>query len=239
MRGSEKCLLPVFDSEWPEIIVTHSAYLQLLPKDFNALTDPEKELTVLLPPDAALNKVLGGFQQKKLSAEDAALVLKHHILTGLYDAKELKEMVKKDPKMPVVTTLAEDMGELTVGLENGKITFTANNTVSVTEADISACSEMQIIHKINTIIIPDDMELDVEALPAGNPALLPGNAAAGPGPAAAVPDGVLDDSAAPGPAPSPAESETSSRSSGTSSAHGISGVAVGTVVAGFMAVAAL
>jgi hypothetical protein len=185
----------------------------LSPEEFALLQNPASNITLLLPPESDLLKLLGGFQASKLSSADAVEILKYHVLPEYLESMEL---IEKDGD--TVPTLAGTDAMLMVNVDGDKVTFVANNTVTVVEADIDACSETQVIHKIDKVIIPEGIDADLSAFPVGDPSVLD---------TAIAPVGSSPKDLPPGSAPGP------------SAAYGTSGIALGTAFAALVAIVAL
>jgi hypothetical protein len=185
----------------------------LSPQEFALLQNPASNLTLLLPPESDLLKLLGGFQTQQLPTADALEILKYHVLPKYLDSMDLVEM-----DGDTVPTLAGMDAMLMVDVEGDKVTFVANNTVTVVEADIDACSETQVIHKIDKVIIPDGIDADLSTFPPGDPSVLD---------TALAPSSSSPKDLPPGSAPGP------------DAAYGTSGIALGTAFAALVAIVAL
>jgi hypothetical protein len=148
--------------------------LQVLdPASIAILADPTANLTVFVPPQEALLKVVGGWQSGAISNVDIATILKLHIVPEMLLAADL--VTFEGESLP---TLAGEE-QLMVSLEGDKIALMANNTVLVVEDDIEACTDGQVIHTVDGVLIPEGLDLDLAALPDGDLTAVAGLAPAG------------------------------------------------------------
>lgn len=143
------------------------------PASIAILTDPAANLTVFVPPQEALLKVLGGWQSGAIPIADVATILKLHIVPDVLLGADL--VTFEGESLP---TLAGNE-ELMVSLEGDKVALMANNTVFVVEDDIEGCTDSQVIHTVDGLLIPEGLELDLAALPDGNLGEVAGLAPAG------------------------------------------------------------
>lgn len=126
------------------------------------LTNPAANLTIFVPPQDALLKVIGGFQNGIITQADVATILKLHMVTDVLLGADL--ITFEGETLPTLAG-AED---LMVSIEGDKIALMANNTVMVVKEDLDSCTDTQVIHTIDGLLIPEGMELDLAALPTGD-----------------------------------------------------------------------
>ena len=133
------------------------------PASLALLLDPAANLTVFVPPEDAVLRLVGGLDSGALALDDASAILRLHVVTEPLLAEMLIEM--EGDALPTALG-ADDM--LLVGLDGDTVTLTANNTVLVTAVDLEGCSETQVIHRVDGLLIPEGLEVDIAALPLGD-----------------------------------------------------------------------
>lgn len=139
-------------AETPEFTTLLAAVSAADPAVLEALSDPEAELTVFAPTDAAfavLAEALGEEAFAAVLADTAGLsgILLYHVVPGVVRSGDLLGL------------LEENMGALTVTTANGaEVTFTATedgvfiNDAQIVVTDIDAANG--VIHVIDAVILP-------------------------------------------------------------------------------------
>lgn len=139
-------------AETPEFTTLLAAVSAADPAVLEALSDPEAELTVFTPTDAAfavLAEALGEEAFAAVLADTAGLsgILLYHVVPGVVRSGDLLGL------------LEENMGALTVTTANGaEVTFTATedgvfiNDAQIVVTDIDAANG--VIHVIDAVILP-------------------------------------------------------------------------------------
>lgn len=133
------------------------------PATVATLLDPAANLTVFVPPNEAVLKLVGGIESGALALDDVGAILRLHLVPEPLSSEMIIEM--EGELLP--TLLGED-DMLLVGTEGDAVSLTANNTVLITAVDLDGCSDSQILHRIDGLLIPEGMDIDVDALPVGD-----------------------------------------------------------------------
>lgn len=123
----------------------------------DALLNPDANVTILSPPEAAL-------QQLSVESPDVLEdVLLAHVILQRFTAEEF---VDEGDGAEIET--ANSLVNLELDLSDGVAFMLGNITASVIEADIDACAPNSIIHAISEALIPPEVNLGAgsrDALP--------------------------------------------------------------------------
>jgi transforming growth factor-beta-induced protein len=156
-------------AETPEFSTLLTAVVAADPSVLELLSDPESELTVFAPTDAAfaaLSEALGAETFAGIVADPAALtpILTYHVLPGIVSSTDLGEALTMEmmegEEMPAWLAEKTDTG-LVLNTANGAtLTFTLdmenglllNDTVKIVMTDVDASNG--VIHVIDAVLVP-------------------------------------------------------------------------------------
>ncbi len=115
----------------------------------------EGPFTVFAPTNAAFEKLPEGTVESLLEAdnkEKLTAVLTYHVVAGKWDAKAVKDAIKKGDGKATVKTVQG--GTLTLMAKEGKVMIkdAAGNVATVTIADVYQSNG--VIHVIDTVLLP-------------------------------------------------------------------------------------
>lgn len=111
--------------------------------------------TVFAPTNAAFEKLPKGTVDTLLKPENKEqlqTILKYHVVSGKWNAKDIMKMLKKDDGKTVVKTVSG--GSLTIWTKNKDVYITDENgnTSQVTIADVNQSNG--VIHVIDSVLLP-------------------------------------------------------------------------------------
>ena len=153
LRTLAEVVVGLTESEEPEFTTLLGAVGLADPIILEALTDPEAELTVFAPTDAAfaaLQAELGdeAFLAVLDDAEALSGVLLYHVVDGIIHSGDIAELLGEYPEGFTVTTLLEEDVEVTA-TEEGTLLI---NGVTFTLPDVDALNG--VIHVIDAVLLP-------------------------------------------------------------------------------------
>jgi uncharacterized surface protein with fasciclin (FAS1) repeats len=145
------------EADAPEFTILLAAVGAADPSILELLTDPEAQLTVFAPTDAAF---AAAFEALGVTAADLLAnadllnaVLAYHVVPSIYDAASLIA-ASADGAMPVYGTMLPNAGVTVMSSDMGVMV----NEATVATADIMASNG--VVHVIDSVLLPD-----LEALP--------------------------------------------------------------------------
>jgi uncharacterized surface protein with fasciclin (FAS1) repeats len=153
LRTIAEVVVALTESEEPEFTTLLGAVGLADPLVLEALNDPESELTVFAPTDAAfaaLQAELGDETFLAILEDSDALsgVLLYHVVDGIIHSGDVAELLTENPDGFTVTTLLEEDVEITT-TEEGTLLI---NGITFSAFDVDAING--VIHVIDAVLVP-------------------------------------------------------------------------------------
>ncbi len=153
LRTLAEVVVALTESDEPEFTTLLGAVGLADPLVLEALSDPESELTVFAPTDAAfaaLQAELGDEAFLAILEDTDALsgVLLYHVVDGIIHSGDVAELLTENPDGFTVTTLLEEDVEITT-TEEGTLLI---NGITFSLTDVDAING--VIHVIDAVLVP-------------------------------------------------------------------------------------
>ncbi|MFZ4828073.1 MAG: fasciclin domain-containing protein [Phototrophicaceae bacterium] len=153
LRTLAEVVVGLTESDEPEFSTLLGAVGLADPAILEALSDPESELTVFAPTDAAfaaLQAELGDETFLAILEDSDALsgVLLYHVVDGIIHSGDIAEVMTENPEGFYITTLLEEDLEVTA-TEEGTLLI---NGITFSLTDVDAING--VIHVIDAVLVP-------------------------------------------------------------------------------------
>lgn len=127
------------------------------------LSDPDANITILSPPAAELTALVNPETADPVAVVE--ILLAHIILEPVF----AEDLLAEGDGADIETANEAVTLELELDSEGNVAFMLGNITATVINADIIPCAQQSVIHEINRVLVPEDVEVDIPVTRDGIP----------------------------------------------------------------------